>query len=229
MRVRWRRDRSRRSRICPYGRQARAVDECEVGLGDSAFGRRRGTGVLCAGFCPRDHHGAGCVLVQTVDDPGAVAARQRRQIAQVVGECVGEGVPRLTVAGMDREAGGLVHDQQMLVLEQDVEGQVLGLEVGGRRGGDVDPDAFAAFHAATGLQGVVPGTHVDVAGANPSGQHRPAELGQGRSRARRRGAGPPQRPPGPARCGFLGIPGREWGHSDLVAVNGGRSPPTILP
>jgi len=85
-----------------------------------------------------DHHPAG-VLVEAVDDSRAYGVRSSLNLA-VMEQRVDECPVRMTGRGMNHEARRLVEDQQMGVLEQNLQGNVLGLGVHGSGWGRVNRD-----------------------------------------------------------------------------------------
>ncbi|MNS77281.1 hypothetical protein D3C72_1108600 [compost metagenome] len=117
-----------------------------------------------------DHDARG-VLVQPVNDAGAGDAAYARQAVAAVGQKgVDQGAGLAAGGGVGGHAGGLVDDDQVGVLEQDRQGDGLGLRRGGDDRGHDDGvetglglgraagDRLAlAAHGALGQQGLKPG------------------------------------------------------------------------
>ena len=82
-------------------------------------------------------HDAGCVFVEAVDDAWPRhAANTGEAVAAMVEKRVDQGAAPIASGGMHHETGGFVQDNDVLILKQDVEGDVLGLGIGvfdGRR------------------------------------------------------------------------------------------------
>ncbi len=99
------------------------------------------------------HQQAGGVLVQAVDDARPLAAADARQVVAVLEQGVDQGAGRVARGRMDDEAGRLLDDEQVGVLEDDVERDVLGRRVQrpGRR--LVHHDAVAGLDPVRGLAG----------------------------------------------------------------------------
>ena len=94
----------------------------------------------------RDQEHPRRVAVETVDDPGPQLAADAGQVADVVEEGIHERARRVARGGMDDEAGRLVDRDQVFVLVEDRERDVLGLDGGLARLGDVDRDLLARAH-----------------------------------------------------------------------------------
>ncbi len=106
-----------------------------------------------------DEDDAAGLLVEAVDDAGAEVAADAGELVEVVEEGVDEGAVVAGVvggagAGVDHHAGGLVDDGEVLVFVEDVEGDVLGEGVEGRRVRSAfDLDGLAAVELLFGLGG----------------------------------------------------------------------------
>ena len=84
-------------------------------------------------FCRDDATGG--ILVQPVNNAGAERMAAGGEPLAVSQECVDKRMRRITWRRMDDEAGGLVDHDEVIILKEDVEGDVLGFESGlGRRG-----------------------------------------------------------------------------------------------
>lgn len=120
----------------------------------------------------------------------------------MVEEGVDQGSVRYARPRVHGHSGGLVHDDQEGVLEQDGQGDVLGLGDGRRRGRDRHP-VGAGPCAARGIRhrGAVP---ADRTRLHQGPQTRPGELRKG---VRKRPVQPPRRSGGERRLQDLG-PGR---------------------
>jgi len=104
-----------------------ALDEGEVDFGDGAAGELAGeVGVGEVVFC--DDEAAAGVFIEAMDDAGALLAADAGEGGTVREEGVDEGVAGMAGGGMDDEAGGFVEDEEIGVLEEDIEGDILGLE-----------------------------------------------------------------------------------------------------
>jgi 23S rRNA pseudouridine1911/1915/1917 synthase len=79
-----------------------------------------------------------------VDDAGAELALDGRERAAEAAQGVGQGAGGVTGAGADRQAGGLVDDEDVPVLVQDGEGDVLGEDLGAGALGEQDDDGAGA-------------------------------------------------------------------------------------
>ena len=136
-------------RLDPADRRRDApLDERLVGLLDPTgleLGHDRGL----RGVVPRDHQQTARVAVEAVDDPGPLDTGDPapgRSVA--VGEQgVDQGVAGMTGRRVDDEPGGLVEDQQVVVLVDDRQ-RDLGrrLEVERRRLGDIEAQVGAGRH-----------------------------------------------------------------------------------
>ena len=96
---------------------------------------------------------AGRILVQTMDDSGAAHAANARQAVAAMGdERIDEGAGFMARRRVDHEAGRLVDDDEVLVLENDRERNVLALRLGGGGLGHVDRDGLANLHLGAGVR-----------------------------------------------------------------------------
>ena len=92
--------------------------------------------------------GAGGVAVEAVDESGAERVAEAGEFGPALEQCAGEGGLALARGGMDGEAGGLVEDDQVVVLAEQAE-----LDFDGLRGGllaGADDDHFAGAEAVAG-------------------------------------------------------------------------------
>ena len=113
-----------------------AVDDTGRGAGASAHDgeirfARRAVGKLAResgvrGIIFRDEDATAGVLVETVDDAGAQDMTAGGNARAMVEDRVDQRALPVTRGGMDDEAGRLVQTKQVLVLVDDVEGNVLG-------------------------------------------------------------------------------------------------------
>ena len=109
-----------------------AVDDRQILLYEaSCLHRLREPRVRGLGL--RDDEDAGGVLVETVDEPGAV--RLAAPLLRAEEERVHEGAVPVPDRGVDDEAGRLVEDEEVLVLEEDRERDVLRTQLRLRRRG----------------------------------------------------------------------------------------------
>ena len=101
----------------------------------------------------RDHD-AGRVLVEAMHDAGTRDPADAGEFGPAVKQ---QGVDQRTAFGtagrVDDEAGLLVDDDEVLVLEDDIEGDVLGLWQGVDRGGQVDGVGGSGDHLGAGVGG----------------------------------------------------------------------------
>jgi hypothetical protein len=104
------------------------------------------------GVCTGGDEAAAGVLIQAVDDARALLAADAREGGAMGKQGVDQGVARVARGGMDYEAGRLVDDQEVGVLEEDVERDILGLEERRLRGrfGNGDRISGADFVARFG-------------------------------------------------------------------------------
>ena len=113
----------------------REIAPCHAPSGE--LSHERVVGQLALG----DDEQARGVLVEPVDDTRAPRPADARDGGRVGQERRGEGGARVTGAGVDDDAGRLVEDEDVRVLEHDRERRRLGDELlgGGRRHVDLDP------------------------------------------------------------------------------------------
>ena len=110
-----------------------------------------GVGALVFGY----DQNAGCILVDAVDQSGPhVAALEKRQVLQMIGQGVDQRPRIVAVAGMDDHAGGLVDDNQVVVFIQNVERNVFGNDFQfAERIGHDDLNPVRGLHLVTRLDG----------------------------------------------------------------------------
>ncbi len=101
-------------------------------------------------------------------------ARQFGQAGVEVQQGVDHRAARVAGTGMHDQAGGFVHHQHVLVLEQDVERDVLGLRVGLDLHLHRQGHGLAAAHGLLGLDH--PAAQQGVAGLDPFGQAGAGEI-----------------------------------------------------
>lgn len=110
-------------------------------------------GVECAVILGDDHDAAR-VAVESVDDAGPLLAADSGEVGAVVEEGVDEGSRLVAWRGVHDEVGGLVDDDEVVILEEDVEGDVFRHGFHGDRWRSVPRDEVAgadAHFAAAGL------------------------------------------------------------------------------
>src|SRR5579871_1060649 len=106
-----------------------------------------------------DKNNAAGLLIEAVDDAGAEVAADAGELVEVVEKGVDEGAVVAGIvggagAGVDHHASGLVDDGEVLVFVEDLEGDVLGKGVEGRRvWGAFNLDLLAAVKFLFGLGG----------------------------------------------------------------------------
>ena len=107
---------------------------------------------------------AGRVLVDAVDQSGShVAALEKRQVLQMIGQGIDQRARIVAVAGMDDHAGRLVDDNQVVVFIQNVERNVFGDDFQfAERVGHDDLYPIRGLHLITRLDGRA--VHQNVAG-----------------------------------------------------------------
>jgi hypothetical protein len=88
-----------------------------------------------------DDQQARCILVDPVDDAWSCnSADARKRASAMMEEGIDERAVKIPCGRMNDEAGGFVHDEEMLVLEQYLQRYVLRLVVCRLRFGDSDPE-----------------------------------------------------------------------------------------
>ncbi len=113
------------------GHAGDSIDKSEIGFFHIPRGElisERAVDLL--GFC--NDEAAGSFLIEAVDDTRALGAADDFDTRAVVQKSVGEGSLAVACAGMDDETGGLVEDEEEIVLEENPQRHFLG---GERRGG----------------------------------------------------------------------------------------------
>ena len=155
----------------PVGFPGKAVTYGQIGLVDLPVSKRDGeTEVGPIRF--RHHQQPGGVLVEPVDDPGTFDTPDAGKVLAVVEEGVDEGACGVAGRGMDNEAGGFIHQQDVIVLEYDVERNVLRLRVEDFERWFVDRDPIAAVDPRRWFGGLF----VEL---NMTGVDQPADAGSG--------------------------------------------------
>jgi eukaryotic-like serine/threonine-protein kinase len=103
----------------------------------------------------RNNEAAGGVLVEAVDDAGPLDAADAGELAVAVME---QGVDQRAIGisrcRVDDHAGGLVEDDEIFILKQNIQRDVLRRVVERNRFREHDADAVAEFHRVTGLGGM---------------------------------------------------------------------------
>ena len=124
----------------------------------------------------RDDEESRGVLVEPVDDPRTCDAADAGEIGAVVEKGVHERAGEVSGRGVDDHAGRLVDDKEVVVLEDDGEGNVLwfGNCGDGRRDLDLDFVRLRDFHAGLFGDLAVDG---DVSGLHEPLDPRPGEVG----------------------------------------------------
>jgi len=142
-----------------------AQDKCEIGF----FGfpiLELPAEFAMGGIGLGRHENAGSFQVEAVDNAGPLGTPTGGEFSgAVMQECGGEGAGGTTGAGMNGQTGGLVQDDHVLVLMQNVERDGFGLHMSRSRGGDADGDAGADGKKIPGFRGF-PGD-LDPAGLHP--------------------------------------------------------------
>ena len=153
-----------------------ALGDGEVEFGSLAFGELCGEGLLGAiGFGGDD--AAGGVLVEAVDDAGALDAADAGELpGAVVEEGVDKGAVGVACGRVHDEADGFVEDNEFVVLEEDVKGDVLGEGLGGFWFGNLDGDGVALGDVLFGAGGGA--VEENVAGFQEGLDARPGEVGE---------------------------------------------------
>ncbi len=149
-----------------------AAHDGVVDLFESAPGEL-GLELLVGGVIFGDDEAAAGIAVEAVDDAWAGDAADAAELAgAVVEEGVDEGMLVVADARVDDESGGFVEDEEVVVFEEDMEGDIFGLGagrfglgprdgnglagaggVGGFDGGAVDADIAVADEALEGAAG----------------------------------------------------------------------------
>jgi hypothetical protein len=117
------------------------------------------------------------VLVEPVHDTGTAGpahAGGERSVGEHAG---GQRAPGMAGPGVDDHPGGLVEDEDVVVLVDDGERDRLGLELGGRRRRDLDVHALATAQAVRGPAGRA--VHPHAPGGDQRLQAGAGELGHG--------------------------------------------------
>ena len=117
----------------------------------------------------RDDDEAGGVLVQPVHDAGALHAADAGQVCYECEQRVHERAVRVSRRGVHRQPRGFVHDDEMIVLVHDADGDVLRRKVERRRRRHDDHHHVAAAHDSRRLDGA----SVDGDAAVPRQRSRP--------------------------------------------------------
>lgn len=152
-----------------------AFDKGPVDLFDGPAGELGGesaVGCIVAGD-EEDAAGAG---VEAVDDPRAQIAAHAGESPEMVQKSVDERAGFAAGARVDDEAGGLVDGDQVVIFEENVEGDLLGFGAQGAERSGFDVDALAAPEPVGGFAGAP--VHQHAAGVDPLLKPRAAELRQ---------------------------------------------------
>jgi hypothetical protein len=129
-----------------------AADEGEVDLRHRPAGKLAGEmGVGEVVLC--DDQAAAGVLVQAMDDAGALLAADGAEGAAMGQQGMDERMAGVASGGMDDEAGGLVEDEEVRVFVEDIERDILGLQEGGLGGGLGDSHESAVADGVAGFGG----------------------------------------------------------------------------
>jgi hypothetical protein len=112
-----------------------------------------------------NHHHAAGALVQTMHDARPDLAADAAQVFDVVQQRVHQRAVRVAGGGMHHQACGLVHHHHILIIEQDVERNILGLGPGRRRVWDGDENLVTAAQLNVGL-GDLDARHRDLSLVN---------------------------------------------------------------
>ena len=89
----------------------------------------------------RDHNQARCVLVEPVDNAWPADTTDPRQTVPAMGnQCIHQSASPIPGRWVNDHAGSLVEHEEVIVLVNDVEGQVLREGLGWFRLGDIDRD-----------------------------------------------------------------------------------------
>jgi hypothetical protein len=132
------------------GLHRRAVGDGEIELGGFASGKLREKR-LQGGIGLGGHEAAGGVLVEAMDDAGALHSADSRELAAaVVEEGVDERAVRIAGGGMDDEADWLVEDDEVVILKENVERDLLRKDCGRFGGGQIDRNGVAPRYRSFG-------------------------------------------------------------------------------
>ena len=123
-----------------------------------------------------DHQEAGGALVEPVDDARAEDAADAGEVVHVAEQRVDERAARRARARVHDEPGRLVHDEEVGVLVNDGDVDVLGLRLGGHRGGHGHEGGLSRPHPGRGAAGAA--VDEDVALVDESPETGAGERGQ---------------------------------------------------
>src|SRR5262245_47988177 len=124
---------------------------------------RKGTmGFVCLG----DHHHAGGILVQPMDQPRPFFSSNRRHRAAGRMKMMEQGIDQrsdpMTWRRMDYEAGRLIQEQQQVVLIEDLKWNRLAFEFQRLRFWNVKGDRVSRFDLLTGLDDLTIDSHTPL-------------------------------------------------------------------
>ena len=147
-----------------------APDQRAIPLVDRPFGKRSAQGVV-GRVGLGDHDQSRGFAVQAVDDTRSIRFADRGEPHASPDQAVDQGPALTSVSGVDRQPGRLVHDQQIVVLVDDVEREFLGLGPIGGWCRNLDTDRHARLQDQPPLGG---GSVIDLNArvANPTREPR---------------------------------------------------------
>lgn len=162
-------------RVLFLGRYTVGDGEVELFHG-GALGKLGGEG-LVGGVGFRDDEAAGGVLVESVDDAGALDAADAGELAfAVVEQGVDESAVGVAGRGVDDDAVLLMEDEDVFVLVEDIQRNILRCGNIGYGFGKNDGDRVARFHRVAGLGGLA--VDEDVLFADQRLDARAGEIGE---------------------------------------------------
>jgi len=100
-----------------------------------------------------NHDAAAGFLIQAVDDPGALFASDAREVRAVVEEGIDQGMSRISHGRMDHQTRGFIDHNQVVVFEEDIQGDVFSYDIGGFGGWFFDGNGFPGPHFGAGPRG----------------------------------------------------------------------------
>ena len=159
----------------------RPVADRQVGFLHVAVGGERLDESVHGGLRLGDDDESGRLLVEPVDDARTRDAADAAQVGAVEEERVHKRPGEVSGRGMDDQPGGLVDDEHVGVLEDNVERNVLGLRLGGDGWRDLDVDRVGLGDLHAGLFGDGP-VHGHEAGLDEALDPRPGEVGVAREK-----------------------------------------------
>jgi hypothetical protein len=117
-----------------------------------------GSIVLC------DHHAAAGVAIEAMNDAGTGDASDAAELTlAVVQEGMDKGAMIMAGGGMGHHARGFIKHEQIVIFEQNAQGNEFGFRGRGARGGPMDDDALAGLGWGSGFHGVTIDTDVAFA------------------------------------------------------------------